>query len=244
MKTTLKLHKESFVSHFLLPLGKLTDNVILNLTSDKVVATCSTPDAGVVVCAEYISEFDVDKSLTLNLPDVKKFSKLLDGLADEYITLTFNSNHLAYKSSSIKFNYFLLEEGYVQRCPVSSAKIQGLTHDSCFTLTSDKLNEILRGHSIASDASKVYFFLQDGEVYAELNDKERQNINNIMYSVTDEIEGEEFNTLALNLESLRMLTGLRNSKFKVKINNKLNVFLFDIIEEKINIRFAISALVK
>jgi len=232
------------VSHFLLPLGKLTDNVILNLTSDKVVATCSTPDAGVVVCAEYISEFDVDKSLTLNLPDVKKFSKLLDGLADEYITLTFNSNHLAYKSSSIKFNYFLLEEGYVQRCPVSSAKIQGLTHDSCFTLTSDKLNEILRGHSIASDASKVYFFLQDGEVYAELNDKERQNINNIMYSVTDEIEGEEFNTLALNLESLRMLTGLRNSKFEVKINNKLNVFLFDIIEEKINIRFAISALVK
>ena len=232
------------MSHFLLPLGKLTDNVILNLTSDKVVATCSTPDAGVVVCAEYISEFDVDKSLTLNLPDVKKFSKLLDGLADEYITLTFNSNHLAYKSSSIKFNYFLLEEGYVQRCPVSSAKIQGLTHDSCFTLTSDKLNEILRGHSIASDASKVYFFLQDGEVYAELNDKERQNINNIMYSVTDEIEGEEFNTLALNLESLRMLTGLRNSKFKVKINNKLNVFLFDIIEEKINIRFAISALVK
>lgn len=244
MKTQLHFNKQLLVHQFLLPLSKLTDNLVLNVANDSISAICSTVDAGVVVFAELKDSFDIENTLTINLPDIKKFLKLIDGIDEETVNLTYTGNSLTYSSKTLKFNYFLLEDGYVQRCAVSASKIQRLESDTSFTLSAEKLNEILRGHSIATDAGKVYFYLSDGEVYAELNDRERQNINNICYYVADSFEGQEFNPLALNLEALRMLTGLRNMQFNVKINNKLNVFLFDIKEQNTNIRFAISALVK
>lgn len=240
----LTFDKNSFVYQFLLPLSKLTDNIILNISKDSICATCSTADAGVVVCAEYLSKFDIEKDVVINLPDIKKFLKLLENLDDANINLLYKSNHLSYNNKKIKFNYYLLEDGYVQRCPVSAAKIKNLTHDSEFNFTSENLAEVLRGHSIATDASKVYFFIKDNEVFAELNDREKQNINTIEYHITDEYKGQEFAPIAINLESIRMLLGLRNQTFNVKINNTLKVFLFDINDINISIRFAISALVK
>jgi len=244
LNTKLHFNREAFVHQFLLPLSKLTEKIILTISKNNLVATCSTPDSSVVVCAEYIADFDIESNITLNIPDIKKFLKLLDNLSGEVITLVHKGNHLAYTSKEIKFNYYLLEDGYVQRCPVSAAKIQALSSNSSFILNTSSLNEILKGHSIATDAGKVYFFLQDGEVYAELNDRERQNINNIVYNIAGEFEGDEFATLAVDLEALRMLTGLRGNCFKVCINTSVNVLLFDINNELIKIRFAISALVK
>ena len=244
MKIELNINRNDFVQQFLLPLSKIADKIVLQINSDGALATCSTADSGVVLCAEYKSVFDIESSVTLNIPDIKKFLKLLDNINEEEIRLVYKGNHLSYTSKSMKFNYYLLEDGYVQRCPVSAAKIQSLNSDSEFVLTSQHLNEILKGQNIASDAGKVYFFIQEENVYAELNDKERQNINNIVYHVCDEYKGTQFQPLAVDLESLRMLTGLRNSAFTVRINTKINVLMFDIIDINVNIRFAISALVK
>lgn len=244
MKVDLSFNRSSFVQQFLLPLSKIADKIILQINTNNIIATCSTPDAGVVLCAEYKALFNVESSITLNIPDIKKFLKLLDNIEDEDIKLVYKGNHLSYTSRALKFNYYLLEDGYVQRCPVSASKIQLLESDSSFILTSHNLSEILKGQSIASDAGKVYFFLQEDGVYAELNDKERQNINNIIYHICDEHEGTNFNPLAVDLEALRMLTGLKNSQFNVRINTKVGVLLFDIIEQYVNIRFAISALTK
>jgi len=244
LKIPLSIERQSFVQQFLLPLSKLTEKIILTINSDNVVATCSTADSAVVLCAEYTSSFDVKNSITLNIPDIKKFLKLLDNLKDDVVLLNYNNNHLSYSSKEIKFKYYLLEDGYVQRCPISASKIQALVSDSSFILSTNCLSEILKGQSIASDAGKVYFYIQDGSVYAELNDRERSNINNIAYFVCDEFEGTEFTPLAVDLEALRMLTGLRNDTFVVKINTKLNVLLFDVESLNVKTRFAISALVK
>lgn len=244
MKTTITLHRDNFVQQFLLPLSKLTEKIILTLSSNSIIATCSTADASVVLCAEYKSNFDVEESINLNIPDIKKLLKLLNNIDSEEITLQYNENHLAYTSKTLKFKYYLLEDGYVQRCPVSSTKILSLTHDSSFFLSKESLGEILRGQTVATDAGKVYFYLQNNDVYAELNDRERCNINNITYFVTDSFNGNEFVPLAIDLESLRMLTGLKGAGFTVKINTKINVLLFDIEDTGVSIRFAISALVK
>ena len=83
------------------------------------------------------------------------------------------------------------------------------------------------------------------KVYAELNDYERQNINNITYLVSDKFVGEQIkNTLPLNLENIRLLAGIKCNEFTVKVNNELKVTLFQIEEKDIDIKFIISALVK
>ena len=104
---------------------------------------------------------------------------------------------------------------------------------------------MLKGSSIATDSDKLYFYTKDSKVYCELNDLERQNINNITYLVTDKYVGEDIkNTLPLNLENIRLLAGTKCNEFTVKVNNELKVTLFQIEEKDIDIKFIISALVK
>jgi hypothetical protein len=238
------LKHTDFVQNFLLPISKLSDDIVLTVASDKITTVCSTVDTGVVMCAEHKGSFNVNNDIKLNIPDVKRFLKLLDSLEVEDIRLTVKDNHLSYKDKKIKFNYFLLEDGFINKCPVSPSKIRALESDVEFNLTSEKLSELLRSQSIVTDATKVYFFVNDNEVYAELNDRERQNINNITLHVTDTYIGDFNKPLIVDLQALRLLLGLRNNYFTVKVNNKVNVFLFDIEESDTSIRFAVSTLIK
>jgi DNA polymerase III sliding clamp (beta) subunit (PCNA family) len=241
----LSLNKESFVQKFLLPISKLADNVSISIDDNEVYATCASQDGSVVLLASYKTDTAVRGIPRINLPDVKKFVRLLDCVDHDNIALTIESNHLKYVTPSFKFNYFLLEDNYMQRCPVNPEKIKQLKYDTTFLLPNIKFNEVLKGSSIATDSDKLYFYTKDDKVYCELNDLERQNINNITYLVADKFVGENIkNTLPLNLENIRLLAGTKCNEFVVKINNVLKVTLFQIEEKDIDIKFIISALVK
>jgi len=241
----LSLNKESFVQKFLTPISKLADNVSISIDDDQVYATCASQDGSVVLLASYKTDTAVRGIPRINLPDVKKFVRLLDCVDHDNIALTIENNHLKYVTPSFKFNYFLLEDNYMQRCPVNPEKIKQLKYDTTFLLPNTKFNEVLKGSSIATDSDKLYFYTKDDKVYCELNDLERQNINNITYLVADKFVGETIkNTLPLNLENIRLLAGTKCNEFTVKVNNELKVTLFQIEEKDIDIKFIISALVK
>jgi len=241
----LTLNKELFVQKFLLPISKLADNVSLIPEGDELYSVCSSQDGSIVLLATLKLDTTLDGIVRINLPDVKKFVRLLECIEDNNIELTLEDNHIKYNTSNFKFNYFLLEDSYMQRCPVNPTKIKSLKYDSGFLLPNTKFNEVLKGSSIATDSDKLYFYTKNEEVYAELNDYERQNINNLTYLVTDKFVGEPIkNVLPLNLENIRMLAGLRVDSITVKINNTLKVTLFEVEDRNVNIKFVISALVK
>lgn len=246
MAIEIRLNKETFVQKFLLPISKLTDHVSLIPKEKLLLAICASSDGSIVLLATLKLDTTLPTSLSrLNLPDVKKFVRLLDCVEDNEITLTVHDNHLHYQTPQFKFNYFLLEDTYMQKCPIQPDKINTLTYDSEFILSNLKFQELLRGSTIATDSDKLYFYTQDEKVFAELNDYERQNINNLTYLLVDSFKGEPIkNALPLNLENIRLLAGLRVDYFKVKINNTLKVTLFECQEEKVSVKFIISALVK
>jgi hypothetical protein len=246
MVTTINLDKEIFVQKFLLPISKLTDHVSLIPKENLLLAICASNDGSVVLLATLKLEISFPESLSrLNLPDVKKFVRLLDCVEDSTICLQIKDNHIHYQTPQFKFNYFLLEDVYMQKCPVNPEKINSLTYDSEFTLSNIKFQELLRGSSIATDSDKLYFYTKDEEVYAELNDYERQNINNLTYLISKSFKGTPIkNGIPLNLENIRLLAGLRVDSFRVKINNTLKVTLFECLDENVSVKFIISALVK
>jgi hypothetical protein len=241
----LTFNKESFVQKFLLPISKLADNVSIIPNGNELYAVCSSQDGSIVLLATLKTDINTQGILKINLPDIKKFVRLLECIEDEVIELTLEDNHIKYNTSNFKFNYFLLEDSYMQRCPVNPEKIKQLTYDSGFILSNSKFNEILKGSSIATDTDKLYFYTKNESVYAELNDFERQNVNNITYLVNDTYDGEQIkNALPLNLENVRMLAGLRANNINVRVNNSLKVTLFEVEDVNVSIKFIISALVK
>lgn len=246
MATEITLNKETFVQKFLLPISKLADHVSLIPKENLLLAICASADGSIVLLATLKLETPLPNSFSrLNLPDVKKFVRLLDCIDDLEITLQVLDNHLHYQTPQFKFNYFLLEDAYIQKCPIQPEKVNSLTYDSEFSLSNFKFQELLRGSSIATDSDKLYFYTKDEQVYAELNDYERQNINNLTYLISESFKGEPIKTaLPLNLENIRLLAGLRVDNFKVKINNSLKVTLFECQDENVSVKFIISALVK
>ena len=245
MTNILSFKKETFIQKFLNPISRLADNVSITFNEEEIFTTCASQDGSVVLLASYKTDIPVKGIPRINLPDVKKFIRLIDCIDLDEIALTIKDNHLNFETSSQKFNYFLLEDSYMQRCPVNPEKIKKLKYDTAFLLPVSKFNDVLKGSSIATDSDKLYFYTKDDKVYAELNDYERQNINNITYLVTDKFVGEPIkNALPLNLENIRLLAGLKTDQLSVKVNNELKVTLFQFEENGIEIKFIISALVK
>lgn len=246
MANDLILDKEVFVTKFLQPISKLADTVAIYPNEKGLYALCSSQDgSSVVLYAELRLPSLLKGILRLNLPDVKKFVRLIDCIEDKIIRLTLQDNHLVYDTNNIRFKYYLLEDSYIQKNSLNPEKIKNLKFDSTFKLPVNRFNEILKGSSIATDSEKVYFYSKDNQVYAELNDHERQNINSITYFVTNDFEGEPIkNSLPFNLESIRMLAGIKADHFVVKVNNTLKISLFEIEDENTSIKFIISALVK
>jgi hypothetical protein len=241
----LSVNKESFIQKFLSPVSKLADNVSLSIVDDTISAVCASQDGSVVLLASYKIDTPIKKIPKINLPDIKKFVRLIDCIETDNIILTIENNCLKHVTPSFKFNYFLLEDNYMQRCPINPDKIKQLKHDTAFIIPNTKFNEILKGSSIATDSDKLYFYTKDDNVYCELNDLERQNINNITYLVTNKYVGESLkNTLPLNLENIRLLAGVKCNEFIIKVNNELKVLFFEVQEKDIDIKFVISALVK
>lgn len=246
MNPKIKFKKGSFLSYYLLPISKVADNISLVPQDNSVYTICSSQAGGsVVLYSQYKSPIDLDVNTRINIPDVKKFIRLLDCIEKDEIELELHSNHLRYKDNSFKFNYFLLEDGVMPRCPVNPEKIKKLEFDCTFTLTSSKLQDILTGSSIATESNKVYLFTKDGNVYAELNDFERQNVNNICYQAAEQYEGKEISSpIALGLEGVRLLSGIRVSGFKVGVNIDLKIVCLEYSDDVTDVKFIISGLVK
>jgi hypothetical protein len=81
----IKFHRESFIQNFLSPVSRLTDNVPLYFTDEEVYTVCANQDGSVVLLASYNT--GNDDTFKINLPDIKKFVRLLDCIEDEELIL-------------------------------------------------------------------------------------------------------------------------------------------------------------
>ena len=241
----ITLNKDIFIQKFLQPISKVADNVRIVLKDSVLTAVCNSQDSSTILFTTLLIEDSEDNFFNINLPDIKKFVRLLDCIDESNITLSLESNRLFYTTKAINFNYYLLEDSFMQKCPINPDKINSLKFDTKFVLSNIKLNEVLKGSSIATDSDKLYFYTKNDNVYAELNDFERQNINNITYLVSDEFTGTPIkNALPLNFENVRLLSGLKAENLTVSINNELKITLFENSDSRSVTKFIISGLVK
>jgi len=238
-------NKNLLTQQFLLPVSRIADNISIFFTKEEVYTVSANADGSIVLYVTLKEGIKYPGVFKINLPDIKKFIRLLECIEAEELVLNLDNNHIKYSGNGINFKYFLLEENYIQKCPATPEKIKQMTYDTTFVITNSKFNEIMKGSSIATDTEKIYFYTKENKVYAELNDFERQNVNNITYQVTEEYNGDEITTaIPLILENVRMLAGLKATHFTIKINNKLKIALFEIDQENSKIQFILSALVK
>lgn len=237
----LAINKNSFVNNLLFPASKLTENVVLEFSGDnqKCKTFVNSADASVILIGSSLCQ--VQNPINCVIPDCKTFLRLFSGIEEENILLTVESNFIEYRNSSLSFKYHLLDEGYVvNKKTISEEKLAKIVFDTSFTVTKQKLSEIIKFNSIIPDVEKLYFFTQDQKVFCKIGDEQKSNTNEIITEMSQEFSGLQItSSLPLNVQNI-LLFSFGSDDITVSINHQLKVFKF----ETANLVYVVSGLVK
>lgn len=246
-ETKIKLDKKLVTNKFLSPISKLADKCSMTILPDSIYTIIDNNDAGypILLYANIACKNNVKKSLKLNIGDSKRLLNVLKCVDEEMIDLEIDSNSLSYSSPAMKFKYHLLDDGVIDSAPATTEKINNLQFDCNFEIQGEKILEVLKGASFSAESDKIYFFVKDDKVFVELTDKTLSNTDSLTLHIADSYTGTQLKeSIPLKLEIFRMFLGLKFDKLLVKINTKLKVLMFEIVNDGLTLKYIVSALVK
>ena len=242
----LKINNKSrFISNFLSPLNKLGDSCVCKVTKDGITTLISTDCRTVVLYGTYKQEMDCEVPVNLNIPDLGRLTRILQCIDDESIELEVTNSFIKYSSSTIRFTYHLLDDNIITTPKLSVDKIKNIDYTTTFSMPYDSLTNLLKSSTFTVNINKIYFDTDDTGVYAEINDKQFANVDNIRLKLCDEYTGNSIDSpLPVSLDTIRNLAGVRCDELKVSINSELNVMTFGINNSDIQILYIVSGLMK
>lgn len=148
----------------------------MSVTDDKLSSLCSTSDGTLV---QYINFKNNNKfNQTLNIPDVKRFHKIVGCVETDQVELSVQDNSVSYSSPTTRFKFYLLDDGILSSPAISVEKINNLEYDTEFTIEHSRLLELIKGSTFANETEKLYIYTdENNHVYGELTDREKPNMD-------------------------------------------------------------------
>lgn len=237
-------NKTSFVNNFLIPLSKLTENSVIKVRKNQFSALSSSNDGTLIINCVYDQENDVDDTLYLNVPDINRLVKVLNCIETESVELAFNNNNIEYKSKTVGFKYHLLEDGIIDPPTVDINKIKNIDFDVRFNVQPDTINQLIRASTFTTETDKIYISTANETVNATLTDRQRHNVDSFTQEISTKYTGPDLKKeLAINFETIRIISSIRFENLRFNINQDLNVFLFLIESQQASITVVSSGYV-
>lgn len=239
--------RSNFINEFLTPLSRVNTKCILRIDSDQIFSLIATGDNTIVVYGKHEVDTDIEETLTLNIPDLPRLLKIMQCIEEDSIDLTVESNHIKYESSNIRFKYHLLEDGILTLPPLSVEKINNLEFNTTFKAPFSSFVNLIKGSTFALDINKVYFYTNEGSLFAELADKQAHNTDSMSIKLCDNYTGDSIEEpLPVSFESIRTVIGVgtRCDHIVGKVNTKLNVLSFEVNNNDTKMTYIISGLIK
>ena len=237
MPRELRIKNRNEFLRYLDSVSKINDSAIFEITPSGMSCLVSSIDNTLVMLSEFKSDFDI--TTTINVPDIKKFQRVIDTLSGDEVTLIINSNNLEYKGNDVKFKYHLFEEGFLMKPGLNVDKIRSFKFDVSFDFSRDIIQSLLKGSTFASETNKVYFYTEGGSVKADLTDKARHNTDNYSLSICD--SDAELKDTPVNFDNIRLLSAVSN-EYKCNINTDYGVVVIDNDTDCIKLKYIISSL--
>ena len=235
--------KKLFISGFLNPVSKINDSCVIQVTEQGFECTTCTSDTSVILHTRYILDLDLDAPLRLNIADVRKVVKAFECISNDSFVFSVDKNNISYSGQEIKFKYHLLEDGIINTPKIDVAKIGELQFPISFIIQYKSLIELLKGSTFATESNKLYVYSRDNKIYGDLTDRSRHNVDSLSIPLC-EYTGPELQNMCLNFEIIRIISSVRVKQLECKINPKLGVVLFQIMDGPVKTRYVASSLIK
>ena len=237
----LNLKSPSEFLKFLDSLSKISESAIITVDREKVSSLVSSPDSTLILHAQVNMETSFYD--TLNIPDVKKLTRIIDTVGGTDLSLSINSNNIEYKGNGLKFKYHLFDEGFLTKPSLNLDKINAFTYNVEFDLTKDTLQKIFKGATFASETNKIYFYTDGESLMGELTDRARHNTDNFVCSLSDDFEGNIEKPLPINFDSFRLVSFNGSREVNFSINTDMGVITCNFKKGDAQLIYIISALI-
>jgi hypothetical protein len=234
-------NKDNFLNDFLAPIGKVADNAVIKIEPKKISSLVTSGDSTIITYSEYIDN-NIDLNVTLNLPEVKKFVKLLSCIEGN-LELSIDTNNISYKSPSVRFKYHLYDDGIIPVPSLNLSKLSAIEFDGKFTTTLQKINGLLKGSIFTDSNEKVYFSINDNQVEVDITDKTRDNTNSFASVISEDYSGiKVINSLPFKFDIIQHISQYKSEIYKVELSSKFSILTFTLNNENVMTKFIVSAL--
>jgi hypothetical protein len=236
----LKLRNRIDCIKYLEAVSKINESTILNASQDLglISSLVSSADNTLILYSE-LSDIDVNYNGSINIPDIKKLTRVVDSIDTKEVSLLVNSNNIEYKGKSLKFKYHLYEDGFLTKPSINIEKIKNFNYNIKFTLKKDTINSIIKGSTFASETNKLYLYTEGGRLKGELTDRARHNTD--VFAI--DLGEADFNLepLPLNFDNIKLLSFISDD-INFGINTEYGVTVIDILNSSIKLKYIITSL--
>lgn len=241
----LKLNKDSFLSTFITPLSRINNSCKIRVDQNKLTGIVVSESGSPILFSkhetttgdEFIGKF-------INIVDLKKFKQILSCISVPEIELNIDNNFslIKYSDPQMSFKMHLIEDSLMPKCSINENKINAITHDFSIDLPKDELIKLVKASSFATENKKVYFFIKDNTLYAELTDKDLTDFDSLVTCIATNITAT-LDEIPFDFTILRYLISHSAEYVTLKINNEYKVLFFSINEYPTINNYIISAFV-
>jgi len=234
--------KKDFVNNVLDPISSLNDKAILKIEKDKISSLTAASDATLILYSETRSVSDSEQSI--NIPDVKKFIRVLDCVEGEELEMDINNNNIKYAGNDFKFTFHLLEDGIIKLPAINMKKVNDLKFDTVFKVSESKLASLYKGASFTTETNKLYIFFENNKIYGELGDKSRHNSDNFQCVLADTFTGTSLSkNIPINFETFRLINFNKCVDVEFSINLTLGILKVVLTRDNTTLTYIVSALI-
>jgi hypothetical protein len=239
------INKKDFVSNFLGSISNVNESCVLKVSQNSIETLLASADSTLVVHGKTAAVADGTKQI--NIPDVKKFVRVLDcvNISDE-TPLEFNvtNNCIKYTSSEYKFSYHLLEDGIIKSPSLNIDRVNELKFDTTFNITENELNNLFKGSSFTTNTNKLYIFCENNCIFGELGDKTRHNTDNFQCVLSKTYTGQPLSkSIPINFDTFRLINYNKCKELQVSVSMSFGVLKVSITKGDTNLIYVISALI-
>ena len=236
----LKLQNRIDCIKYLEAISKINESTILNANQDLglISSLVSSADNTLILYSE-LSNIDVNYNGSINIPDIKKLTRVVDSIDTKDVSLLINSNNIEYKGKSLKFKYHLYEDGFLTKPSINIDKIKSFNYNVKFTLKKDTINSIIKGSTFASETNKLYLYTEEGRLKGELTDRARHNTD--VFAIDLGEVDFELSPLPLNFDNIKLLSFISDD-INFGINTEYGVTVIDILNNTIKLKYIITSL--
>lgn len=236
-------NKDSLLNNFLAPISRIVDSAVVNIKPGTLTSVIATGDNTIIVSAEY-NDPTITASTTLNIPDIKKFCRILQCIESQTFNLNIDTNNISYTSNNIRFKYHLYDDGIIAVPKLNISKINQLTFNGKFTISQASIMSLVKGSTIATDTNKIYISVKDDIMFGELTDKARANTDTFGLQISTDYTGSPLDkALPLNFEIFRIISSMKFNNLQGHIVTDMGVLTFDAVTDNTKMKFIVSALV-